>query len=76
MIKIIKIRSFPNLGSGCVCILNYVYTQLKPCVCIPDDLYASFNTELKNHIFIDLIIQGYKHKNQTSMLETLKTKLT
>ena len=47
--------------------------MVEPCAHILDDAYASFSTNSKNHTFIDLIKQIYKHRNQTSMLETLKT---
>ena len=40
------------------------------------DEYASFNIVSKNYIFRDLIKQRYNMLDQTSMLETLKTKLT
>jgi len=50
--------------------------MVEPCARIFYDAYTSFSTNSKNHIFVDLIKQRYKHKNQTSMLETLKTKLT
>ena len=40
------------------------------------DVHASFSTDPKNYIFIDLIIQRYNMWDQTSILETLKSKLT
>jgi len=37
VIKIIKTRFFPNLGSGCI-------RMVKPCACILKDAYTSFST--------------------------------
>ena len=75
MIKITQIRFLSNLVSTCICILNYAYTCLKPCMCILNDAYASFSTNSKSHILIDLIKERYSMWDQISMLETLNTKL-
>ena len=50
--------------------------MVEPCAPILDNAHASFNTDSKNYIFRDLIKQRYNIWDQTSMLETLKTKLT
>ena len=55
MIKIIKARFCPNLGSRCVRIFNYAYAWLKPYARIFDDAYASFSTNPKSYILHDLI---------------------
>ena len=66
-LKQIKTRFYPNLDSGCAW-LNHTH--------ILDDAHISFNIDSKNYIFRNLIKQRYNMWDQTSMLETLKSKLT
>ena len=75
MIKIIKTRFLSNLDLGCIRILNYAHTWSKPCARILNEAHESFSTDLKSYIFTNLIIQIYKHRNQISILEMLKSKL-
>ena len=50
--------------------------MVEPRACILNYAHASFNADLKNYIFIDLIKQRNSMWDQIHMLEALNTKPT
>ena len=62
--------NFALIWIRCVRTHTQLYVcMVEPCAQILDNAYAFFSTDSKNYIFTDLIIQRYKHINQTIIVE-------
>ena len=70
MIKTNKNKILPWFGFIVCAHTQLCIRMVEPRACILNYAHASFNADLKNYIFIDLIKQRYNIWDKTSMLET------